>query len=50
MWFACVIISTLNPFLEVEIARTVEWDCILVKQIGHHDKVAIRCKLVGNQL
>lgn len=43
-------VLALHPFLDVEVARSVERDGIVVEQIGHEDEVAIGGELVGDQL
>jgi hypothetical protein len=39
-----------EPLHDVEAFGPVELDWVAIKEIGHHDKVAVRSKLVSNEL
>ena len=43
-------IAALQPFLEIEIAGSVEGDGVSVEEVGHEDVVAILGELVGEEL
>ena len=44
------VVRSPHPLHDVEVARAIERNGILVKEVGHHNKVAIGGKLVGDQL
>lgn len=41
---------TFEPLHEIKVLSFVQWHRITVENIGHHDEVAICCKLVGDEL
>lgn len=45
-----VAVRSLHPSLDVKVSGAIEGDRIAIEQIGHHNKVAVRSKLVGDKL
>lgn len=41
------LVGALEPGLDLEVSRAVEWDGVPVEEIRHHDEVAVGCELVG---
>ena len=44
------VVSAVQPFHDIEIARTVQGNCVSVKEIRHKYEVAIRSELIGDEL
>jgi len=44
-----VVLSS-QPLHDLKVTGTIEWDGILVEEVGHHHEVAVCCELVGDQL